>query len=37
MGKEKYYQYFVEGEDEKKLVDVLKSDEINCIRKIAGI
>ena len=26
MGKEKYYQYFVEGEDEKKLVDVLKSD-----------
>lgn len=21
MGKEKYYQYFVEGEDEKKLVD----------------
>ena len=26
MGKEKYYQYFVEGDDEKKLVDVLKSD-----------
>lgn len=26
MGKERYYQYFVEGEDEKKFVDVLKSD-----------
>ena len=26
MRREKYYQYFVEGEDEKKLVDVLKSD-----------
>ena len=36
MGKEKYYQYFVEGEDEKKLVDEERY-EINCIRKIAGI
>lgn len=26
MSRDKYYQYFVEGEDEKKLIDVLKTD-----------
>ena len=31
MGKEKYYQYFVEGEC------IEERYEINCIRKIAGI
>ena len=26
MGKNKYYQYFVEGDDDKKFIDTLKTE-----------